>query len=289
MAKFQPNAQQRNQFDRDWGNYALVADLPNAAGWTGLDTYSLEEGDSAFVLGVGPVYCVSAGTPGLLDATWAAVASGGPPSGPAGGDLTGTYPNPSVAALAITAAKIALATITDAQVAAANIDGASATPSLRTLGSGAAQACAGNDPRLSDPRSPTGAAGGDLGGSYPTPTVIQARGLRETSGPTTLVMGAVADGQLFARSGATVVGVPVPSSGITELTGDATAGPGSGSQAVTVVQARGLRETSGPTTLVMGAVADGEYLRRVGSTVVGASSGGGITIRDAQLNAMMFS
>ena len=59
-------------------------------------------------------------------------------------------------------------------------------------------------------------------------------------------------------------------SGITQLTGDVTAGPGSGSQAAISVQARGLRETSGPTTLTMGAVADGQTLKRVGATVVGA-------------------
>jgi hypothetical protein len=36
------------------------------------------------------------------------------------------------------------------------------------------------------------------------------------------------------------------------------------------VRARGLRETSGPTNLAMGAVADGEYLMRDGATIVGA-------------------
>lgn len=41
---------------------------------------------------------------------------------------------------------------------------------------------------------------------------------------------------------------------------------------------RKLRETSGPTTLSMGAVADGEYLKRDGSSVVGATvSGGDVT------------
>ena len=54
--------------------------------------------------------------------------------------------------------------------------------------------------------SPTGAASGALGGTYPSPTVTQARGLRESAGPTTLAMGAVADGQVLKRSGSTIVG-----------------------------------------------------------------------------------
>lgn len=74
------------------------------------------------------------------------------------------------------------------------------------LGTSASTACAGNDSRLADSRAPTGAASGDLGGTYPSPTVTQARGLRETTGPTTLAMGAVADGQMLKRSGSTIVG-----------------------------------------------------------------------------------
>ena len=41
---------------------------------------------------------------------------------------------------------------------------------------------------------------------------------------------------------------------------------------------RGLRETTGPTSLAMGAVADGEYLKRVGTTVVGGTPAGGVDI-----------
>lgn len=51
--------------------------------------------------------------------------------------------------------KIAAGTITDTNVAAANKDGAVGTPSLRTLGTSATSAAAGNDARLSDTRVPT--------------------------------------------------------------------------------------------------------------------------------------
>ncbi len=50
---------------------------------------------------------------------------------------------------------IANSTITDAMVAAANKDGAAGTASMRTLGTGAAAACAGNDSRLTDNRTPS--------------------------------------------------------------------------------------------------------------------------------------
>jgi hypothetical protein len=82
------------------------------------------------------------------------------PNGAAGGSLGGSYPNPSIAAGAVGGTEIA----------AGIKDAAAGTASLRTLGTGAAQATAGNDARLSDSRAPNGTAGGVLAGSYPNPT-----------------------------------------------------------------------------------------------------------------------
>lgn len=50
---------------------------------------------------------------------------------------------------------IAALAVTDAKVATANKDGAAGTASMRTLGTGASQACGGTDARLSDARTPT--------------------------------------------------------------------------------------------------------------------------------------
>ena len=106
-----------------------------------------------------PAYGAGAGT--ITQGNDVRLSDSRPPNGAASGDLTGSYPGPTIAALAVT----------DAKVAAANKDGAAGTPSMRTLSNTGTTACAGNDSRLSDSRAPTGAASGDLTGNYPGPTI----------------------------------------------------------------------------------------------------------------------
>jgi len=103
---------------------------------------------------------------------------------------------------------------------------------------------------------------GDVSGRLSTSVVNK---ITETSGPTSLTIGAINDFQLLQRVGATVVGTAYPP---TTLAGDA-----NGSMTANTVNA--IHETSGPTQLTIGTISDGQTLVRSGATIIGSSSAGG--------------
>ncbi|MEY4581293.1 MAG: hypothetical protein RL701_5996 [Pseudomonadota bacterium] len=159
------------------------------------------------------------------------------------------------------------------EISVTGLSGVLADPQPPIIGSGAAQAVAGNDSRLTNSRAPSGSATGDLSGTYPAPSVA--------------IVGGVAAATIAANLPATAEKAALAGSSGT---------PGSGNKYVTDADARNtnsrapsgsasgdlgnsypspkvvaVTETSGPTQLTIGSVTVGQILIRSGSTLIGTT------------------
>lgn len=154
--------------------YYGVLGAPNA--WTGLNAFNGGLSLGGVTLATPP----NVNTQFLAgDGTWRTPS--GSPTGAAGGDLTGTYPNPTLAGTANVNTIVRASRLDQMATPAAAVSMGS--QKLTSVATGTASTDGVNVGQLPATLPPNGAAGGDLSGSYPNPGVAKVNGIAVTGTP----------------------------------------------------------------------------------------------------------
>ncbi|UOF01546.1 tail fiber domain-containing protein [Bdellovibrio reynosensis] len=101
-------------------------------------------------------------------------------------------------------------TVTSANSYVTIINNTSTPQVTLNVGTSANTVAAGNDARFTDARTPTGAAGGDLGGTYPNPSVVKIQG-------TDVTLTTPASGQYLKFNGSAFVNSAIAMADVTGL------------------------------------------------------------------------
>ena len=206
---------------------------------------------------------------------------------------TGLWRNRSLATAGVAAASHTHGNITSGGLigSTANlpiITGTGGILQAGSFGTAASTFCEGNDSRLSNSRTPTGSASGDLSGNYPGPTVAQLQGRAVSSGapsngqglvwstsnnrwePTTLGAGTGTVTQVSSGTGLT--GGPITTSGTLSVD-FAASGVSSATQAVRADDSR-LSDARTPLSHTHGNITNGGLIGTTANLPIVTGTGG---------------